>query len=238
MCGRYTLTLEERALLEFFDAIDDVAIEPWIPSWNLAPTQRAPVIGVRDGARVLRAMRWGLVPSWTKTTQDAKETAAKCINARSESVGTKPSFRAAFAKRRCLVPASGWYEWKVSDDARERRKTPHYLTSRDGHPVALAGLWEAWKNPETQEDLRTFSVLTCEPNALVAQVHDRMPVILSAEGAARWLDATTPASELHALLVPSPAEALVAWEVGRAVGNVRSQGAELIEPVRVEERAA
>jgi putative SOS response-associated peptidase YedK len=193
--------------------------------YNAAPTQHLGVV-LRDkdtGERRLEVLRWGLIPFWAKDAKIAYST----INAMAETVVTKPAFRDPFTSRRCLVPADGFYEWQKLD---AKTKQPHRFTMLDGEPFAFAGLWERWKDPASGETVRSFTIITTTPNALCAPVHNRMPVILNPEDYPRWLGETPAAAdELQALLRPFPAERMMAHMIGPAIGNVRNDGAELIE---------
>ena len=223
MCGRYASSRDARDLASAFD-VEQPPEEVLPPSWNVAPTD--PVYGVlqRDGTRRLKVLRWGLVPSWAK---DAKG-AARLINARQETVSTKPAFRAAYARRRCLLPADGYYEWQADGT----RKQPWFLTSADGGPLAMAGLYEVWSPPEG-ERLWTCTVLTTEAADDTGHIHDRTPLVVPRADWDRWLDPEVEDPGEH-LLVPAVGGALDAWQVGPAVGNVRNDGPELVEPLQPE----
>ncbi len=219
MCGRITNHDELDQNARDFDA----ELEPgavWQPSYNIAPTQQLPVLGLREGRRVLRVMRWGLIASWSKD----RAMAARCINARAETVAEMPAYRAAFRKRRCLVLATGWYEWKTEGKV----KRPHWFHAPDGAVLPLAGLWERWVDPATSEELRTCTVVTCAPSAMAAQVHDRMPVVLDRAELDAWMGAATPAAQLHAMLRACPDERIAVYEVDRRVGKVAENGPGLI----------
>ncbi len=221
MCGRYVLRSPPARLREQFAAEFDAPDPHWVPRYNVAPLQFVPVLRVVDGHRRIEALRWGLVPSWAG---DAA-IAARLINARAETVASKPSFRAAYRARRCIVPADGFYEWQPRADV----KQPFYISRRDGRLLALAGLWEHWSRPPLPP-LLSFTVLTTEANAWMRPLHERMPVMLADDAAcAAWLDASSAADALDALLGAAPDDALQAWEVDRAVGNARRDGAELID---------
>jgi putative SOS response-associated peptidase YedK len=155
-----------------------------------------------DGSRQLREFRWGLVPAWAKNPRSG----APLINARGETVATKPAFRSAFKQRRCLIPADGFYEWKAIPG--QKKKQPFYIGQRDRPILAFAGLWEVWKGPEQQE-LASCTIITTEANSAVAELHDRMPVILSPADFSNWLDPERNREELEALLRPAPAEEMV-----------------------------
>lgn len=222
MCGRFTnlLTWAELVALYGLSAVRTMPPE-WRPRYNAAPTQRLPV--VRRGAaggRELALLRWGLVPSWAKDPAIGN----KLINARAETVAEKPSFRAAFKARRCLVPVDGFYEWKRAGGA----KQPYRITMADGSPFALAGLWERWtKEPEP---LETFTIITTTANSLMAAIHDRMPVIIDPADYDAWLespDTTIPT----ALLQPYPANRMSAYPVSSRVNSPRYDDAAVIERI-------
>lgn len=225
MCGRFGFDIPRSVLAEHFslDAVYDVA-----PRYNIAPTQEAPVVLRRpdSGARVLRSLRWGLVPSWAKDSR----AGARLINARSETAADKPAFRAAFKRRRCLVPAAGFYEWRRLEKGRE----PWWLRLAGGGPLAFAGLWEHWLDPAahtTDATLYTFAILTCAANPLVAALHDRMPVILPPGDFAAWLDPKATRPDLEALLVPYPGELMEAWPVSKRVNRPGNDDASLLDKV-------
>ena len=225
MCGRFTLTsnLDElQGRFGFLSQFTDPVFFEHGPRYNIAPTQ--PVLTVtNDGLRRGEVMRWGLVPFWAK---DLK-VGARMINAVGETVATKPAFRAAFKKRRCLVLADGFYEWRKED----KSKIPSYIYARNGEPMAFAGLWETWKSPEGQV-VQSCTIITTEANSFIQQLHNRMPVILSDETQALWLDPLTEDPKtLEPLLVPAPIELLTSHEVSATVNSVRNQGPECILPV-------
>jgi len=221
MCGRVR---QHRPPGEFADWSEArvIPLPNRPPTWNLAPTQDALVVRrhPETGERRLDTLRWGLVPRWAKDTKGA----ARLINARSETVATAPAFRDAFRKRRVIVPADGYYEWRAGPDG----KQPYTVAMRDGTPMGLAGLWDAWRGPGG-EVLRTFTILTGAPNAKLAALHDRMPVILPRDAWPAWLgEVPAEADGLLALLRPCPSEWLAAWPVSRRVGKVSEDDAALI----------
>ncbi len=226
MCGRYNVKTTGQELAEAFEIDDDAVLETWRPRYNVAPTQRAPIVRVgADGRRQVALLRWGLVPSWAK---DVK-IGATLINARSETIAEKPAFRAALRRRRCLVPATGFYEWRPN--AEGKGKQPLNILRKDGAPFAMAGLFEAWRSPDGAS-LETFTILTTAPNAVVAAIHDRMPVILAPEHAALWLDPEIQSTELlSGLFVPAPADDWTSYLVSSRVGTVSNDDAELLEPI-------
>jgi putative SOS response-associated peptidase YedK len=221
MCGRYATTRSEADLSDLFDAVS--AVEELGPSWNVAPTDPVPVIRVSAsrGARVLQTARWGLVPPWATDPR----AGARMINARSETVATSPAFAPSFARRRCLVPADGWFEWVRSGKERQA----FYMTPADGSVLAFAGLWTAW-GPEA---VLTCSVLTAAAAGGLARVHDRMPLILPRERWGGWLAGGGEEADL--LRPPTTADlgAIEVRPVGPAVGNVRNNGPHLLDPPEV-----
>jgi len=221
MCGRYTETKAEALLKARFGFGNDLPVEP---RYNVAPTQDAPVVveSRETKRRELRLMRWGLVPYW------AKDVAAgvKAINARSETLEGKRTFEPSFRKRRCLVLADGFYEWRKQGGKRQ----PIRFVLKGAEPFAFAGLWDRWKAPNGQP-LESFTIVTGPPNELVAPVHDRMPVILLPQHEALWLDReVTDLAVLKPLLVPYPAGAMEAHEVSSLVNNARVDEPACIEP--------
>lgn len=223
MCGRYVLKTSMRQLQRIYGIPDDDTSrsEEWRPRYNLAPSQDAPVVRVLAGQRRLDLLRWGLLPGWATDPT----LALKLINARSETVATKPAFRGAFRSRRCVVPADGFYEWQAGPQG----KQPFYIHAADDRVLSLAGLWESWRSPGG-EVLETYAILTTEANAWMRPLHDRMPVILLGEAVDQWLDPASSASALQRLLKAPPEEGLEAYLVSRAVGAVKNDSAELIEP--------
>jgi putative SOS response-associated peptidase YedK len=182
------------------------------------------------GDRTVDAFRWGLVPFFAETAKGG----ARLINARSETVETSPAFRSAYARHRCIIPADAFYEWRRERDpatGKVIRSEPFAVRRSDGQPLAIAGIWSSWSDPETAARLYTCSILTTDPNALVARLHDRMPVVLDAADWDAWLRETTPLTELRSLLRPAPDESLDAYAVSPAVNNVRNEGAELLAPL-------
>lgn len=222
MCGRYTISTSPDALARLFGAAGRL---PNFPArYNAAPTQILPIVR-RDarGGRELALARWGLVPSWSK----GPDARFSMINARAETVTTKPAYRGAFRRRRCLVPASGFYEWQVGEGG----KQPWYFSLVSGKPFAFAGLWEHWIGASGDE-LETFAIIVTEANTRVAPVHDRMPVILDPDEYARWLDEEdVPTREVLAVLDPFPAEPMAAWPVSRRVNSPKVDEPALLAPL-------
>jgi putative SOS response-associated peptidase YedK len=219
MCGRYASSRRPDDLVSYFE-VEDPPEEVLPPSWNVAPTDPVYAVVEKEGHRQLRVLRWGLVPSWSKDPKGA----ARMINARQESVADKPAFRKAYATRRCLVPADGYYEWKLEGAG----KQPYYLTSQDGSPLAMAGLYEHWKSPEG-EWLSTCAVITTSAPDELGEIHDRAPLLVPREHWGTWLDKQV--ADPGDLLIPGTPGVLDAWPVGKDVGNVRNNGAHLVEPV-------
>ncbi|MGC8951148.1 SOS response-associated peptidase [Chloroflexus sp.] len=221
MCGRYTLAVSSAKLAERFaiPPISDLQ-----PRYNIAPTQ--PVVVVREGndGREGVSMRWGLIPSWAK---DAS-VGVKLINARSETVLEKPSFRTAFRRRRCLIPASGFYEWQTTATG----KQPFYFTPVADDLMAFAGLWDQWQAP-IGEVIESCTILTTTANEIVTPIHNRMPVIVPPEFTTFWLDPATDIPRLHAFCLTPPPVALHSYPVGKAVNQVRNDGPALIEPAAI-----
>lgn len=211
MCGRFILTTPPQALEELFEIRCEANLAP---RYNIAPTQQASVIGLaQNGRRELRAFHWGLVPHWAKDISQA----ASMINARSETLAQKPAFRDAFARRRCLVPADGFYEWGKRPDG---GKQPYLLSLADRRCFAFAGLWEGWRTP-SGEIHRSFTVITTAATAELEDLHHRMPVILPPEAYAAWLDPATSPQTAQAMLQPYRLQPITRLAVGNAVSNVR-----------------
>ncbi|MGF1599511.1 MAG: SOS response-associated peptidase [Acidimicrobiales bacterium] len=235
MCGRFVSASPPDELARYFGAQPpDRRLEP---SFNVAPTTEVYAVRARAGHRHLVTLRWGLVPFWAK---DPK-VGSRMINARAESVLDKPAYRQAMSRRRCLIPADGFYEWaKVPGHA---KKQPYFIHRADGEPVVFAGLWERWRPPDDGADesgdrgvadggdvLETCVILTCGPNETMATIHDRMPVLLAPSDWDAWLADTDEPARLAALLRPAPDGLLSLRAVGPAVNNVRNNRAELLEP--------
>jgi putative SOS response-associated peptidase YedK len=222
MCGRFTLHSSPRDIADLF-GIDPAQLPELTPRYNISPTQAVAAVRLDDhGRRAFATLRWGLIPSWTKDHGIGNSL----INARADTVASKPAFRAPFRRRRCLVPASGFYEWKATGG---KYKQPFHLRIVDGRPFAIAGLWERWAGAESGA-VETCAVLTTDANEVVREVHNRMPVILAQADFAAWLDPRTPAQELLPLLRPYPAEAMTASAVGRYVSNPRNEGPQCLAP--------
>jgi putative SOS response-associated peptidase YedK len=226
MCGRFQASSSPAELARWFKTAGPIPNTQ--PRYNAAPTQDLPVV-LRDresGKRRLDALRWGLIPFWAKDAKIGYST----INGKGETVATTPAFRDAFKSRRCLVLADGFYEWQKVEGV--MAKQPWRFAMTDETPFAFAGLWERWTEPASGETIRTFTIVTCPPNALCAPVHKRMPVILDPADYPAWLGETPAASdELQALLKPFPAGRMQAHPIGPRIGNVKNDDAGLIEPL-------
>jgi len=224
MCGRFVSTAPVEEIAEFFQArvTEETALEP---SYNVAPTNDVYAVLSSDGVRRVEALHWGLVPFWAKEPSIGN----KMINARAETLATKNAYRNAYKKKRCLIPATGFYEWaKVPG---EKRKQPMFIHRVDGQLIPFAGLWEVWRNPEDNDDeLHSCTIITGRPNETVATIHDRMPVMLPPAAWDTWLDPDIhDVALLDELLVPAPAELIELYPVSTDVNNVRNKGAHLSE---------
>jgi putative SOS response-associated peptidase YedK len=220
MCGRYTITSPPEAIRALF-RYDD---QPNFPArFNVAPTQPIPIVRSAEGKRRFVLVRWGLLPSWVKDPR----TFSLLINARGESVLEKPAFRAAMRRRRCLIPADGFYEWKREGNG----KRPYYIRGKTGAPMAFAGLWEVWTGPNGEE-LETAAIVTTAANRALAAIHDRMPVIVPPDAFDLWLDCENVEAETAAaLIVPANEDLLDVCPVSHAVNRSANDTAALIEPI-------
>ena len=234
MCGRFVSTSTPQQLADYFSVDElagDVAEQP-NENFNVSPTQSVIVVTERavaeepDAAhiRVLDRYRWGLVPSWAKD----KSVGNRMINARAETVVEKPAYRKPFVARRCIIPATGFYEWKKGKDG--KTKQPYFIHPKHEPLFAFAGLWERWRDPETDEWLRTCTIITGDPNKIVRPIHDRMPVVLPREHWDEWLDPTNDDVEaLRKLLVPAPDGAVEAYPVSTRVNSPRNNAPENLD---------
>ncbi|QGQ95884.1 SOS response-associated peptidase [Paenibacillus psychroresistens] len=221
MCGRYTITVSEDELIARY-AAEEPTNRYHTPRFNVAPTNRVPVILNDEGITKIDAFRWGLIPFWAKDTK----IGYNLINAKADTVAEKPSFRNAFKQRRCLIPADGFYEWKKNG----AEKQPYRILLKDQLIFSMAGLWESWTSPEGEE-IKSCTIITTNPNELMIDIHDRMPMILSVEDEHKWLDKSQSVEELKAILQPFPMDRMRAYPVSKDVGSVKNQNAELIEEV-------
>src|SRR4051794_36663706 len=226
MCGRFVITSAPEALRNLFGYIDQPNFPP---RYNIAPTQPIPVVIVENGARQFRLMRWGLVPAWVKDPRGF----ALLINARAETVTDKPAFKNAIRRRRCLIPADGWYEWSQSE-----RKRPYFIHRRDGEPFGFAALAETWSGPNGEE-LDTVAIVTTAAGGDLATLHPRAPVTIAPDDFQRWLDCSGDRAEdaLALLSQPAPGE-FVPHEVSMRVNRTANDDAQLILPISVEQAEA
>jgi putative SOS response-associated peptidase YedK len=221
VCGRFTTKMTWAELVAFYRLTMDAPPHNVPPRYNVCPTDPVDVVREIDGKRELAPMRWGLVPRWW--SKPLKELRAATFNARAETVETKPLFRDAFKRNRCLIPMSGYYEWQNTTSG----KQPWYFTARDDLPLTAAGLWDRWKNSETGETLFSCSMIITEPNAFVAGVHNRMPVLLAQDQFKPWLTGEAGIEYLK----PTPGDLLQKWPVSRRVNSSKAlaDDASLIE---------
>jgi putative SOS response-associated peptidase YedK len=218
MCGRFNLRANPRELQDVFDVLR----VPETPQrYNIAPTQTILAIRQTDGSREAVSVRWGLIPSWAK---DLK-IGSSLINARADTVATKPAFRSAFKRRRCLIPASGYYEWRGEKGA----KQPFHIHRPDDGLLAFAGMWERWEPPHA-EPVESTTIITTDANATLAEVHNRMPVILPPVEFSTWLADDTPREQLELLLRPAAEDLLDFDPIATLVNNVRNEGPDLLAP--------
>jgi putative SOS response-associated peptidase YedK len=230
MCGRFVSSSPPDELAKYFD-VEAVSEQVLEPSYNVAPSKDVYVVVETGGLRRLDAFHWGLVPFWAKD----ESIGNKLINARAEGIADKNAYKRAFRKRRCIIPADGFFEWKKVPG--QKKKQPYFIHRADGEPLAFAGLWELWRPPDKRDDrdtepLRSCTIITGEPNELVGEIHDRMPVMLPPSAWERWLDPEfDDVDALGKLLVPAPSRLIELHPVSTQVNNVREDGPELIEAV-------
>jgi len=228
MCGRYVVAYDPETLVSGFSL---TRVVPFPKRWNVTPQSPVPVVyETREGERVAETMRWGLVPQWAKDATIGH----KLNNARADGLFDKPSFRRAARRRRCLLPASGFYEWQAPAAGQPAKspKQPWYITSADRGLLAMAGLFEAWRPSEGAEWVLTCCIITTEPNTLMSPIHDRMPVLLPPAAWGPWLSrAEQSPAVLAPLLQPCPPQLLRAWPVSRAVSRGTAEGEALVQPL-------
>lgn len=220
MCGRFAFFSSHEAVARLFGVVGAAEVEP---RWNIAPTQLVPVVRTdSEGVRRLAMLWWGLIPPWAKD----RSIGARMINARAETLAQKPAFRGAFRRRRCLVLASGYYEWQAGPSG----KQPWFIRREDGEPLAFAGLWERWTEKDGEPPLDSCTIVTTAASELLAPLHDRMPVVLRPEACELWLDPRIEdTAKLGSLLGADGARELRAARVSRRVNDARNEGPELIE---------
>lgn len=223
MCGRFVQAHDAAFYADAF-AVETIKTDILPVSYNVAPTDRVYAVAEHEGTRMLGSFRWGLIPWWAKD----RKIGARHINARAETIAEKPAFRDSFTKRRCLIPADGFYEWQK----RPKGKLPHYIRRTDDKPLAFAGLWSSWKDPDSGDKLVTCTIVTGRPNGLVADVHDRMPVILGEDVWSLWLDRSLDSrSAIEDLLAVHPEEGMTAHPVATLVNSVANNLPECIQPL-------
>ncbi len=221
MCGRFTVAVDPQLLAERFNV---ELPGDYAPRFNVAPTDSVLALAERSAGRELMVARWGLVPHWAK---DAK-AGARMINARAETLAERSAYRPLLVKGRCLILADGFYEWRLDPDGRKR---PVRYALEDDSPFGFAGLWTVWHDPESNEPLRTCTIITTAANSLVAPVHDRMPVILPRGAEDDWLDRDVPVAAALALLAPYPPEQMHAADASMLVNSVKNDDLRLFDPL-------
>ncbi len=226
MCGRFTLASDTKKLVETFAGFE-LPPEKMGPRYNIAPSQPVAVVA-NNGQNKIEFFKWGLIPFWAKDPQIGN----RMINARAETLANKPSFKNAYRRRRCLVLADGFYEWRKEPDSRS--KTPMYIQLASGEPFAFAGLWESWYSKQKDKTILSCTIITTTPNKLLAQIHNRMPVILPPETYGLWLAAVECSpDELNGLLLPYPAVEMIAYQVLTVVNSPRNDSPECVAPVQI-----
>lgn len=220
MCARYTLTEEITLILKRL--LIKTPLKDFHPRYNIAPTQTAPVI-LNEQEKSVQLLRWGLIPSWAKDPAIGH----KLINARAETIAEKASFKRPFQRSRCLIPADGFYEWRTETDG--RTKTPLRIRLKSKEPFTIAGLWDSWKDPQGEE-IRTFTIITTEPNEVLQPIHNRMPVIMKPDDEEAWLDPKADPKHLLKALAPYPAQGMEAYPVSKLINNPRHDSRKCIEP--------
>jgi putative SOS response-associated peptidase YedK len=225
MCGRSSLTKTEKEIEARFKATfysEELERYNPLPNFNMAPTQLLPVITGQESS-VIHLYRWGLIPFWAKNTS----IGAKMINARVETIKSKPAFKNLLSYKRCIVPLDGFYEWKTEG----KIKTPFRIVATDQDIFSVAGLWDVWVNAETHEKIHSFTIITMEANSMMETIHDRMPAILLPQNEKLWLDQDLKPDDAMQLLIPYPAESMSMYQVSPKVNNARINDHTLIEPV-------
>lgn len=255
MCGRYAASADPDELIDMFEIDHNAMAEPTrsllvnpqdpppgASDYNMAPSKAAPVVVAREGVRQLRLLSWGLVPAWAKDARGG----ARMINARAETLLTKPAYRTAARTRRALVPAHGWYEWQVSPSATtaagKPRKQPFFTTRADSAPLAMAGIYEFWKDPSVGPDdeqtpwVVTFAIITTAAEPGLDRIHDRQPLVLDPQQWDRWLDPTlTDGDEIGGFLGPTDPGRFTTWPISSAVNRVANNGSDLLKEVPLDQ---
>ena len=221
MCGRFSNDAKPEQIEAEFK-IGKLNPKLFAPRYNIAPTQMIPVVLEQSGERIIESLRWGLIPSWAKD----ESIGSKMINARAETLAEKPSFRDAFKKHRCIIPASGFYEWQKGSKG---AKQPFYFRMKEKQVFGFAGLYEEWLDKETGEQIETFTIITTEANKVLEPIHERMPVILKSKDYDQWLDAKEKdTAKLQKLLAPYPSEEMKSYQVSKSVNSPSNDSPELI----------
>jgi putative SOS response-associated peptidase YedK len=229
MCGRFTDMYTWEEIYAYYEMIGELILN-WGPNFNVCPTQDVGVVVPFEGKRKFERMRWGLIPGWW--SKPLKELRLATFNARAETVRTKPFFRGAFKNSRCLMPVSGYYEWHYENpDDKKEKPQPYYFTRRDGGLMTVAALCDTWHDKAEGRDVRSCAMVITEPNAFVAQVHDRMPVILEKPQFDQWMNGTP--DEAAELMKPAAEDVLQKWPVSRRINSSRTSGEDqsLIAPI-------
>jgi putative SOS response-associated peptidase YedK len=226
MCGRFVSSSPPDEIAKYF-GVEEVSESVLEPNFNVAPSLDVYTVLETGGVRRLEPIHWGLVPIWAKDMKIGN----RMINARAESLADKNAYKRAYRKRRCIIPADGFYEWKKVPG--QKAKQPYYITRTDGEPFAFAGLWEVWRGPDRDQDpIASCTIITGEPNDKMSEIHDRMPVMLPPSAWDQWLDPEVGDLDLLGrFLVPAPSELIQIHPVSTEVNNVRNQGSHLTDPV-------
>jgi putative SOS response-associated peptidase YedK len=226
MCGRFVSSSPPDEIAKYF-GVEEVSESVLEPNFNVAPSLDIYTVLETGGVRRLEPIHWGLVPIWAKDMKIGN----RMINARAESLADKNAYKRAFRKRRCIIPADGFYEWRKIPG--QKTKQPYYITRTDGEPFAFAGLWEVWRGPDRDQDpIASCTIITGEPNDKMSEIHDRMPVMLPPSAWDQWLDPEVDDLDLLGrFLVPAPSELIRIHAVSTEVNNVRNQGPQLTDPV-------
>lgn len=245
VCGRFVSTSPPDEIATYFGAeVDERLVDPEGPNFNVAPTQDVYAVLEDGGVRRVEALHWGLIPFWAKEAKIGN----KMINARAETIATSGAFKHAFKKRRCIIPADGFYEWTKPGAPRpgaqpqerktngQTKKQPWFIHRPDDEPIAFAGLWEVWRPDGSEDELVSCTIITGEPNDKMAEIHHRMPIMLPPDAWDQWLDREEQDTEaLGQFLVPAPSSLITFHPVSTEVNNVRNQGEHLMDPVELDE---
>jgi putative SOS response-associated peptidase YedK len=223
VCGRFVAATSQEGIVRFF-LVDDRQAKDLPPSWNVAPTDPVYAVALHNRRRVLVSFQWGLVPFWAKD----HKVAARHINARAETIASKPTFAESFQRRRCVIPADGFYEWQRHPDG---SRIPYFIYRIDGAPMAFAGLWASWRDPTDGTRLRSCAIVTTQASGGISALHERMPVVLDPNAFSDWLDRDTDPAHLHHLLASVDPECLTWRRVSTEVNSVRNNQPGLVAPI-------